>query len=344
MSRSQRERVPGPADDPRIAAATWAQRISGGKLAPDEARAFNAWLLADPSHERYLRAAQAFDRELVHVAQTRAFARWMRPSPYERLASAIPRPGARAWLAVGAAAVAAIAAVILVVRPLLEVPRPEVVTMATAVAEIRDEALEDGSVVTLGGASSIRVAFTQTERRVVLIRGEAFFDVTSGSQRPFIVQTPDTLVRVLGTAFDVSINSASIDVAVADGRVEIIRPPGDGQALSTEDVKHVLTAGQQVTAPNRGRVEPVRSIRVEDVGAWRRGELAWADTPIKDIVADLNRYDEGGVVLKAPDVADSRYTLSVQTDDIDTALSLIATSLQLTVSTRVDGTRVLRSR
>ena len=174
--------------------------------------------------------------------------------------------------------------------------------------------------------------------------GEAFFDVTSGSQRPFIVQTPDTLVRVLGTAFDVSINSASIDVAVADGRVEIIRPPDDGQALSTEDVKHVLTAGQQVTAPNRGRVEPVRSIRVEDVGAWRRGELAWADTPIKDIVADLNRYDEGDVVLIAPDVADSRYTLSVQTDDIDTALSLIATSLQLTVSTRVDGTRVLRSR
>lgn len=326
----------------------WARRCAEGPLTPEEAKAFNAWIMTNPDNEQRFQAAKQFARELNHVSETPELDEWMRPSLYERIAGAanaalgaisafkpIPR-----WTVVGGPVLAAAAiAVFLSIQPQTPELAPPV---RTEIAEVREVDLPDGSRVTIGAASSVSIAFNERERRVILSAGEAYFDVEEDADRPFIVVADNTLVRVLGTKFDVSLGTDAIDVAVSEGRVEVIRPEESTGKISDRDIKHVLIAGQQVTAKKRGAVQPVKPIQVEDVAAWRRGDLQWADTPIRDIIADLNRYSEEKVILEARDVASLEYTLAVQADEIDEAVSLIAASLQLDVIERSNGDRVLR--
>ena len=352
------ERVDAAPDETVREADRWSIRLADGPLSADEARAFNQWMAADATHESAFRSAQALRHEMAHLPMLDRYDDWMRPSLYERVVGgfarfrarlARTRPFQRRAAFAGSAVAAAGVALVMAAANLVAIsPTPSAPVIAaeppvqTGIAEVRDVALPDGSVVTIGAASSIRVAFSDEERRIVLSAGEAFFDVVKDAERPFLVVAENTIVRVLGTKFDVSLATDGVDVAVSEGRVEVIRPEAPREAIREQDVKHVLLAGQKVTTPHRGRVEPVQTIDAEDVAAWRRGELVWTDTPLKDIIADLNRYSEGGIALRAGGVADLDYTLSVQADDVSRAVRLIAASLDLDVVEAPGGEIVLR--
>lgn len=338
----------------------WLARLNDGALTPEEARAFNLWLAADPAHEREFRHGQSAMRAVQLLRGESDLAAWMRPSLYERLHGAlhdagqrlqeIARPG-RVFAAAGLLAAGAAALVFVSLQPPAPPPAaaPAVIaapgfplTYRTRIAEIREIALSDGSLVTLGAASVLDVRFTGGERRVILSEGEAFFDVTPDPGRPFIVAAGPTLVRVLGTRFGVNLGQETVDIAVLEGEVEVIRPEDAGGAIRDSDIKHVLTAGQKVGSPKTGRVRPVETVDAENVAAWRRGELIWVDRPVRDIIADLNRYSDTRIILARTDLADLDYTLALQADEIDTGVRLLAAALGLDVRVRADGGLILQ--
>ena len=64
--------------------------------------------------------------------------------------------------------------------------------------------LEDGSVVYLAGNTSLKFPeHFSSDRREVSLQGNALFDVAGNHKRPFIIETEDTRIEVLGTAFTV---------------------------------------------------------------------------------------------------------------------------------------------
>lgn len=350
------QRPPGPVG---LEADRWSLRLGQGPLTADEARLFNQWMAANPKHEQAFQVAQALRHEMPHVKNLGVYREWMRPSLYESLVGRLhlivqkltkqPSQPRYRWSALGGLAAVTTVAFALVLLNSNDLDGPTVSfveiglpPVETQIAEVKDLTLPDGSIITIGAASSVSVAYTENERRVILKDGEAFFDVKKDKDRPFIVVAQNTLVRVLGTKFNVSLGADVIDVAVSEGRVEVIRPDAGRTQIRESDVKHVLTAGQKVSTPKRGRVEPVQTIKVEDVASWRRGELVWADTQLRDIVADLNRYSEDGIELRARSYADLEFTLAVQADDIPAAVALIAASLNLDVDAQSDGKLVLR--
>ena len=324
----------------------WLVRAAEGPFETQEARAFNTWLLADPEHERRYRQGQAALREVAQMRNADDLDVLMAPSLYERITGAgcdavdwlkarkmtIALPAAGAFLA----ASGALAIALLLPRDIAN-PSPIEPDFVTKIAEIREEILPDGTVVTLGAASAVDIQFTEQERRVALASGEAFFDVARDTGRPFIVVADNTLVRVLGTRFDVSLGSSTVDIAVAEGRVEVIQPEDGARMIAERDVKHVLTAGQQVAAAKTGRVRPVETIAPDNVAAWRRGELIWVDAPVADIIADLNRYSETRIILGERSYADLDYTFAFHTDDVARAASLLANALGLDEVRRPNG-------
>ena len=74
--------------------------------------------------------------------------------------------------------------------------------------------LPDGSIVELDAQSEIAVNFEPSVRRVELVRGEALFKVQKDPNRPFIVRAGGVEVRAVGTAFDVRLGSAAVEVFV----------------------------------------------------------------------------------------------------------------------------------
>jgi transmembrane sensor len=85
-------------------------------------------------------------------------------------------------------------------------------------------ALADGSFITLGPQSKLRIALDSIPKsRIVFLEGEAFFDVVPDKSKPFFVYTQSIVTKVLGTSFNVKAlaGDENITVSVVEGRVSV---------------------------------------------------------------------------------------------------------------------------
>ncbi|WP_162633229.1 FecR family protein [Echinicola strongylocentroti] len=115
-------------------------------------------------------------------------------------------------------------------------------TVSTAMGEQIEIPLDDGSTVTLSENSSLTYPNQFGDKRDVSLTGRAFFDIQRDIERPFTVHTKSTVVKVLGTSFDVDANKTeATTVSVISGKVQV-NPKGNPNA------KVLLTKNQQVTS------------------------------------------------------------------------------------------------
>lgn len=162
----------------------------------------------------------------------------------------------------------------------------------------------DGSNVTLNTDSRIRLDITDTERRVELQKGEAFFDVAKDPSRPFVVQAGEKRVVAVGTQFSVRRDEDEVRVFVTEGKVRIEDETesshdkkGDGEILT-------LSAGNIARTGDAGVIVDQKTIsEVEGYLSWRTGYLIFRDTPLADAVAEFNRYNARKIVIRDPVVA-----------------------------------------
>jgi transmembrane sensor len=267
--------------DPIQQAATdWFARLQGD-AALEDWTTFQAWLEADPAH------AAAYDRvEAMWVDLEDLPANDVETAPAIETplaANVIPlrrgSPGfARRGVLTGLGLAAAAAAVALAVTP--QLTRPTFTDYSTGRGETREVALADGSRLTLGGDTTLRVHLGRKQRDVTLVDGEASFDVAHLENRPFVVAVADREVRVLGTEFNILSHADHLAVTVRRGLVAV----SGGQEGTVR-----LAKGQQlVHAP--GAVSKVRTTDPDIAFAWKSGKLIYDRTPLVDVVADLNRY------------------------------------------------------
>lgn len=130
---------------------------------------------------------------------------------------------------------------------------------ATDTGEQRSLALADGSTVELNSRSRIKVQYTEHERRIDLLEGQALFHVAKNKARPFIVQTGDTRLRAVGTAFDVYKTSSGTVVTVVEGRVAVYT---DQRSQSVANrLLHDRSGGPQVSEAPANTEEGSSSVR-----------------------------------------------------------------------------------
>ena len=81
--------------------------------------------------------------------------------------------------------------------------------------------LPDGTKVFLNSGTKIKFPATFDYGRKVELSGEAFFNVTHNEKSPFVIQTLNTQIVVVGTSFNVSANKDSVEVVVESGIVQV---------------------------------------------------------------------------------------------------------------------------
>jgi transmembrane sensor len=154
----------------------------------------------------------------------------------------------------------------------------------TAPGQTQSIELPDGSRVALNVDSELQVRYYPRRREVVLDRGEAFFEVTPGPDRPFTVDSGASRVRVVGTAFNVRAGPPRLVVKVLEGKVQL-RPERErvgGDVL-------LLAAGAGVAVDSAGRHSTVVA-DADSVGDWRTGQVRFSGTPLAEVAQELSRY------------------------------------------------------
>ena len=201
----------------------------------------------------------------------------------------------------------------------------------TAFGETRTITLPDGSTVQLNGNSTLtyRDDWTADQPREVWLEGEGFFVVTkkavTGRRIKFITHTPGLDVQVLGTQFNVHSRRGQTDVTLVEGKVELIRP-GDTKARILE-----LKPGQVATA--RPGIEQValQETTPEMQTAWTQKQFVFEKTPLRTVGQQLS--DSYGLTLVFDDqaLADRQFTGNLSSQDVETLLTTLAATFDLTV-------------
>ncbi len=161
---------------------------------------------------------------------------------------------------------------------------------ATAAGEQRIVNLADGSTVELGPDSAMDVAYAGNERRVRLLAGRAYFEVTHDATRPFEVEAHGLQVTDLGTGFDVRLAPDGAAVAVAHGAVQVDyadAAPPLSRRLHTGEWMRIGWSGQAAQG-----IEPP-----SQVAAWRHGRIIANDRPVAEVVNEIRPYFSGWIVL-----------------------------------------------
>lgn len=195
------------------------------------------------------------------------------------------------------------ASVALLAMPLYSSLFPEE-AYSTPVGGFQHVPLADGSLIDLNTNSRLTVDYNQSDRRIHLSRGEAYFKVAKNVKRPFFVETSDWRVTAVGTAFTVHAEDGVLDVIVTEGRIRI-DPVG---AAVGRMVPVYASAGQSVrlaskisgakggVAGDGGQAMPAAVTALDDRDVetalgWRDGLLTFEARPLAEVAAELNRYN-----------------------------------------------------
>jgi transmembrane sensor len=134
----------------------------------------------------------------------------------------------------------------------------------TDIGERRSITLPDGSTVDLNARSKLRIEFTEDERRIVLLDGQALFQVAKDKNRPFTVASGEATVRAVGTQFDVNRRPNGTTVTVLEGRVAVYStsrqeasPTGSAESQSAASAPNATSPRTSAQTQIAGHATPL---------------------------------------------------------------------------------------
>ena len=186
--------------------------------------------------------------------------------------------------------------------------------------------LSDGTKVFLNADSELKYPVEFSDgKRIVDLKGEAYFEVHKDSLRPFIVRMNGAEVTVLGTSFNVNTygDDGQIYTTLVNGAVRVSSVK-NGQA-------EVLKPGMQSVMDVQSGQLTVREVDVEPYVAWREGRFVFRAMTLDLIMRQLQRWYDFEVFYQNPELKDYEFRGVIKRDmDLDKVLSVIK------VTTNVD--------
>lgn len=143
--------------------------------------------------------------------------------------------------------------------------------------------LADGTKVWLNSESSLKypVQFIGVIRKVELT-GEAYFEVAHNKSKPFIIESHDTEVKVLGTKFNVSAYNDEEDITttLVEGSVQV----------SSLGNSELLEPGCQAVVKRGSNQFQVNKVNAVLYTSWRNGVFQFKDQSLEEICHQLSRW------------------------------------------------------
>ncbi len=269
-------------------AGRWDARLRAPDCTAAERADFAAWCDADPLHRAAFERLQTIVATLRHD-RSRADVRALRDEALHAMGTR--RRHRMAW----AAAVASV----MVVGAALAVRFAGAEIYATGIGERSTFTLADGSTVELNAQSRIQVHYSESQRRVELVKGQVLFNVAKNTSRPFVVRAGNRNIVAVGTRFDVRLDPGSVQVTLIEGKVRV-----EQQSAQRQDAV-LLTPGKQLLARS-GRAPSVRSIDVAKVTGWHDGRIFLDDLPLAEAVAEMNKHSAVQIIVDDPALAQWR--------------------------------------
>ena len=180
--------------------------------------------------------------------------------------------------------------------------------------------LVDGTRVYLNENASINVYNFKRKARIVELKGEAYFEVASNINKPFIVKAAESITEVAGTSFNIDATTPEITIYVTSGKVifrsseketaTIALASGEAAVLKDRDVQRIVNP-----SPN--------------MHAWHTKELSFQNMPLSTVIADVSAYFNQDISIENDAVKNCRISIprAFKEPEINSILKAVALSV-----------------
>ncbi|MGY3617889.1 FecR family protein [Bradyrhizobium sp. USDA 10063] len=306
-SRSAQSGVPSIDEE----AYEWVMRFAEGRADRADLAALKLWVARSPAHGEAFRRISRTWKSLGPVGKDLAVDA-VAGGTLRTAASARAGVGRRAFLG-GALAASAVGAAILAVRPPLGL-WPSWSEFAadyrTAIGEQREITLADRATIDLNTRTSLSLRADGTEAEI--IAGEVMISTKPDTTDPFTIVAADGRIAAAAARFNVRVDDHVACVTCVTGNVRVERGMS---ALS-------LSPGQQI-AYSSERIGQIVTVDPATVSAWRDGIVIFQSTPIGEVIAEVNRYRPGRIILTNKDLGRRLFNARLRIENIGRVVSLI---------------------
>ncbi len=192
--------------------------------------------------------------------------------------------------------------------------------------------LPDGSKAWLNSLSKLTYKSDyNTEKRILELDGEAYFEVAHNPDKPFIVQSKDFSVEALGTAFGVKAYSEDIVISsiLMRGKVMVTTPGGTSILKPNERI----VFDRKSLQANKSKVT-----NAVDFTGWIHNELRFENESLVEIAKSIQRIYNVEIIFSTERLKNLRYTGTVQNNSLESLLNII--TLTSPISFQIDNQNV----
>ena len=181
--------------------------------------------------------------------------------------------------------------------------------------------LSDGSRITLNKGSVLSYHnHNNPRKREVQLRGEAFFNVAKNDAVPFYVYLDKTIIKVLGTSFNVNENTdGDVEIYVLSGKVSFYESENENNSV-------LIRAGEGTRYNNTTKEFKTSQFSSQNFLFWITGNLSFNHQNLKEVFNVLEKSYNVTIQVEDPEILNNKLTSDcegLQLKDILNELSIL---------------------
>ena len=188
--------------------------------------------------------------------------------------------------------------------------------------------LDDGSTIYLSEETSIEYpSHFAAEKREVSLTGDAFFEIARNEEAPFIIDTHNALVEVLGTSFSVQSKDETFELSVRNGEVRV---------TSKATGKSVHVRGGETVLLHSDKLQTVAT---QDLSRFKSylNHIHFKDQTIANVIRIMNEKNSDDTqIVFSPEIANRKFTVTFSNESPSEIAEIICIGLHLQHTRRQD--------
>ena len=186
--------------------------------------------------------------------------------------------------------------------------------------------LPDGTFVHLNSNSKLRFPKNfAPDKREIFLSGEAYFEVSKNTNKPFLVIAEDVQVKVYGTTFNINTygDDENIYTTLVNGSVRFISEKNKQEVI--------LKPGMQSVMNTRTGNTGVRQVNVQDYISWKEGRFVFHSMTLESIMQQLRRWYDIEIFYQNPEIKQYEFRGVINRDmDLNKVLNIISETTNIT--------------
>lgn len=183
--------------------------------------------------------------------------------------------------------------------------------------------LPDGTTGWLNSNSSLKYNGNFVSKRQVILTGEAFFDVFKDKKNPFIVNTNEVAVKVLGTRFNIASyeDENNVEVVLEEGKLLFIdKGINKSYKMNPDDI---------VVYDKISKNFSIAKVESKKYSSWTEGKIVFRNDPLDVIARKLERWYNVEIEIMSTNDNEPRLRATFIDESLEDVLSLLNRSLAI---------------